>query len=327
MAKTAGQMSWSELTGGANTTYDENGIPITSSPSSAGNLTGSAYDYSSTYGGKPNTADPTASAASAISGTTGNLSSLYDLASSGNEFNANQAVGQQDILTPGYSGNMDKWASDISDLLAGKVSSGTVNTLTQQAAERGVSTGLSGSLNNESSLLRSLGLTSEGQQQQGATQFASMINASPKASAFDYTPYLTTGADVTGAQNQANTIASAAVPSTAAAAATDAVKTGITTGSNAAGSTPSTSTGTNSSIASLLSSILGTTPTTSVTGGGSAATNPASSNQSFEDWYKSVYGTGALNAGDLSGETGATAPANTDYYGNGGMDVSGYNES
>ncbi len=313
-------MSWSELTGGANTTYDENGIPITSSPSSAGNLTGSAYDYSSTYGGKPNTADPTASAASAISGTTGNLSSLYDLASSGNEFNANQAVSQQNILSPGYSSMMDQWASDISDLLAGKTSSGTKNEIWQTKAELGVGSGTTGSQRDWSNLLAAIGSSAEQQQKEGASQATAYVNASPKASAFDYTPYLTTGADVTGAQNQANTIASAAVPSTAAAAATDAVKTGITTGSNAAGSTPSTSTGTNSSIASLLSSILGTTPTTSVTGGGSAATNPASSNQSFEDWYKSVYGSGAYGSfGDTVATDGGASGG--DYYSG---DVAGY---
>jgi len=295
MAKTAGQMSWSELTGGGNTTYDENGNPISSGVTSPGSVTGSAYDYDSTYGGKPNTADPATSAATAISDTTGNLSSLYDLADSANQFNANQAVSQQNTLTPGYSGNMDKWASDISDLLSGKVSSGTINTITQQAAERGVSSGIGGSAANESSLLRALGLTSEGQQQQGATQFASMINSSPKANAFDYSGYLTNANDVGTAQNQANTIASAANPATAGKAAIDAATSGVNTGSAAAGSAPTTtSTGTNSSIAQLLSSILGTGATSTTSGGNSATTaNPATSNQSFEDWYNSVYGAGS----------------------------------
>jgi hypothetical protein len=310
-----------------NTTYDSKGNAITSSPTTSGNLTGTAYDYSAASGGKPTTADPTASAASAITGTTSNLGSLYGLADSANTFSANQAVNQQNILTPGYSGNMDKWASDISDLLSGKVSSGTVNTISQNAAERGVSTGLTGSLANESALLRSLGLTSEQQQATGASQLASMVNTSPKASAFDLTPYLTTGADVTGAQNQANTIASAANPAAASAAAVDAAKTGVAAGQSAAGSTPSTS-GTQSSIASLLSSILGTGGAATPTGGGSAAANPVSSNQSFEDWYKSVYGNNAYgNFGDAvaTDETGAAATDTGSSYDNtNAFDASAY---
>lgn len=289
--------------------YDNSsGSTLVSSPTTAGSLSGSAYDWTAANGGKPNTADPTASAASAITGTTSNLSSLYGLADSANTFSANQAVKTQNTLTPGYTGNMDKWASDISDLLSGKVSSGTTNTIAQQAAERGVSSGISGSQTNESSLLRTLGLTSEQQQATGASQLSAMINASPKSTAFDLTPYLTTGADVTGAQNQANTIASAATPSAASEAQLAAAKSGVATGSGAAGTTPSTSS-TTSSIASLLSSILGTgtgggagaTPT----GGGVASAAPAA-NQSFEDWYKSVYGSDAYGQ---YGDTVATNPA------------------
>ena len=289
--------------------YSSDGSTLVSSPTTSGSLTGSAYDWTSAYGGKPNTADPGTSAATAITDTTSNLSSLYGLADSVNTFNANQAVSQQNILTPGYSGNMDKWASDISDLLAGKVSSGTTNTIAQQAAERGVSSGISGSQTNESSLLRALGLTSESLQATGASQLASMIGSSPKAATFDLTPYETTAADVTTAQNTANTIAAAADPAAAAAAKLAAAKAGVAAGNNAAGTTPSSGGGTSgtSSIASLLSSILGTgtgSGGASASGGGTASSGPAA-NQSFEDWYKSVYGS---NAYGQYGDAVATDP-------------------
>lgn len=286
------------------------GSSSTSLGGGTGNLTGSMYDYSSTYGGKYNTPAPGSSSATAIGNTLGNLQSIETLASHANTSAANQAVANQNILTPGYSGNMDKWSQDINNLLSGKVSSGTINTISQQAAERGISSGIAGSQNNESALLRALGLTSEGLQATGASQLSSMVNTSPKVAAFDITPYLTTGNDVQSAQLAANQVAAAADPASAASAAINAAKTGVTTGQAAAGTAPSTA-GTGSSIASLLSSILGTGSGGGGLGGtivgNSLATGTGasgSSGQSFQDWYNSTYGNGGetRSANDYTGQ-------------------------
>ncbi len=264
------------------------GNQTTTGGGGTGNLTGSAYDWSNIYGGKANVQDPTTSAASAITGSSGNLASLYDLGSSLNQYQTSQALASAEAATPGYTANMDKWASDISDLLAGKVSTRTKNTLAQAGAERGISTGTAGSQSNDSAWLQALGLTSEAQQKTGASELASMIGLAPKVNLFDYNNYLTNPSDVAGAQYAANTITSAATPSAAGAAAKDAVTSGISTGQAAAGTAPGAS---NQSIGSLLASILGT-------GGGSgsggvtgqAAGTVGQNNLSFEDWYKQVYG-------------------------------------
>jgi len=274
-----------------------------------GNLTGSAYDYSSTYGGKANVPDPSASAASAISGSSGNLASLYSLGSSLNQYQTGQATAAQEALTPGYTANMDKWASDISDLLAGKVSSGTINTISQQAAERGISSGIAGSQANQSDLLRALGLTSQGLQATGATQLQQMIAASPKVNLFDYKSYLTSPGDVQSAQYAANTIGSAADPATAAQAAQNAALSGVSSGLSAAGSSPGVSGGSSgSSIASLLSSILGGGSAAGVgvgsLFGNSGALGGGNSNMNFNDWYNQVYGAGGAtpSASDYTGD-------------------------
>ncbi len=293
-----------------------------------GNLTGSAYDYSDTYGGKANVPDPTSSAASAISGSKGNLASLYDLGSSLNAYQTQQANAAQESLTPGYTANMDKWSSDIADLLAGKVSSGTTNTISQAAAERGISSGIQGSQANQSDLLRALGLTSEGLQAQGATQLTQQIAASPKVNLFDYNSYLTSPGDVQSAQYAANTIGSAAVPATAAQAAQNAVTQGISTGQSAAGSAPAGSGG-NQSIASLLQSILGT-------GGGSGGFNVANAfggsgaggsgnaNLSFDDWYNQVYGGGTGGSANPEVTPQASESGVQGGYGDNSFDASAY---
>lgn len=268
-----------------------------------GNLVGSVYDYSTSYGGKPNVPSTTTTAADSIAGNISNLGSLYNLADSQNTFSANQAVKTQNELTPGYSGNMEKWSADIADLLSGKVSSGTITTLEQTAAERGIGSGIGGSQANESSLLRALGLTAEGQQQTGAAQLSAQIAASPKVSAFDMTPYLTSAADAQSAQYAANTIASAAVPASAASAAMGAAKSGVSTGINAAGTSPA-ATKTTNSIGDLLNSILGTGSGVGGVPGTSGGVAGDNASLSFDDWYKQVYGESGANSStqDYSGD-------------------------
>lgn len=217
------------------------------SPSTATNLTGTAYDVP----------DPTASATTAIAGTNTNLGSLYNLAGQVNQQNTQQTAATANADIPGYTANMNQWASDISDLLAGKISSGTKYNLAQSAAERGISTGTGGSQSNNSAWLRALGLTEEGLKQQGGTELSSMIGSAIKSPTMDVSQYFTTPSDVQSAQYAADVIAS---NQTTANRNLTAAQYGLNTGTSMAGSTAQAGGGggSTSSISQLLSQILGT---------------------------------------------------------------------
>jgi hypothetical protein len=290
------------------TTQSQYGGSSTGGTGSSGTLTGSAYGYTDAYGGKPDTSSPSSTAASAISGTTSNLSSLYGLASSVNQFNTQQALQSEEATTPGYAGNMSKWASDISSLLSGQVSSDTKYQLQEAAAERGVSTGTSGSQASNSSYLRALGLTSLGLEQTGASQLASMLGSSVKTSNMDLSPYMTTASDQQNAQQYANTVASTASPAASAAASTAAAKSGLSTGASLAGGNQGG--GGTSSIASLLSSILGTGGAGTITGSGTGTSGITSA-------LNSILGTdtGGATATTDTGSGYNDVATNPDYYG------------
>ncbi len=283
-----------------------------------GNLSGSVYDYSTSYGGKYNIPDPSASTAAAISGTTGNLGSLYNLSSSYDTAAAQQAVDTQNVLTPGYSSNMAQWSQNISDLLSGKISGGTVNQMAQSAAELGISSGLSGSQANNSSLLRALGLESESLQSQGATQLAAQKAASPVSQVFDLSQYLTTPSSQQAAQLAANQVGAAAVPASAASAARSNAAAGVTSGLNSAGVAPA-STGGGSSIASLLSSILGTG-----VGGGTAG--GTISGNSLSDVLASITGIGSTGAASNAGQSQSYEDFLNLYGDTGGTGETGYSD-
>jgi hypothetical protein len=291
---------------------------ITGGSGSSGTLTGTGYGYD-----KPDTADPSSSAAAAISGTSSNLASLYNLSSSFNTASAQQAVDTQNILTPGYSGNMSKWASDISDLLSGKVSDSTKYSLQQAAAERGISTGTSGSQSSDSAYLRALGLTSEGLQQTGASELASMIGSSAKGSTLDMSQYLTSASDQQSAQQYANTIAASPSSTATSANAENAAQAGVAAGTKLAGTTPSTAStgGSGSSIASLLSSILGNNSGSGGYGGGGSIVGGSNTGNTIQDIVNSITGTGTTNTDQGATGYSDVAANPNDYYDN---SASGY---
>ena len=82
------------------------------------------------------------------------------------------ALGSQ---IPGLTGLNTDISSLLGTELSGGVSPSTMNLLQNKAATLGVTSGMPGSGFQNSDLLESLGLTSEGQQQAGVNNYASLI--------------------------------------------------------------------------------------------------------------------------------------------------------
>jgi len=185
-------------------------------------MTGSTYDWSAPYGGKPAVPDPGASARSAIGSNIGNLGQLYQLGGDVNAFQQEQLLGQYGQAIPGYENLVGKAASNVGSQLAGNIPSDVVNQIVQSAAERGVYTGNIGSPNANAALLRAMGLTSLGMQQSGQAGLISLTGAAPIAAPFDISRMFINPSDVQEAQMAANMYASAPIPARAAGAAAGA---------------------------------------------------------------------------------------------------------
>jgi hypothetical protein len=190
--------------------------------------------YSPTYGGIPTVPGPTATAQSALAGNIGNLGSIYGLAGGLNQFQQQQAgLGLRTNL-PGYESMITKSSGNISDLLAGQIPADVISQINQGAAERGVATGAQpGSPNFMAALLRSLGLTSLGLQQQGESELTAAIGRTPTAPLIDPTAFLVSPDQEQQAAAAQSLYASAPVPSLAAAANQAAAKQGLAQGLSA----------------------------------------------------------------------------------------------
>ena len=135
------------------------------------------YDWTAAYGGKPIVPDPTATAGSAISGNIANLPGITRLGTGVNAFNVGQMNTALGGLISGYPGLEAAQSGAISSQLAGNLSPGTIAMLAQGAAERGIGGGMTTSSPNvEAAYLRALGLTSEGQVQQGMQNLGSLTS-------------------------------------------------------------------------------------------------------------------------------------------------------
>ena len=88
----------------------------------------------------------------AVPGTISQPTSIYD---------------QLQANVPNYSTMTNAATGDIGGQLSGQISPSTMNLLQNKAASMGVSSGMPGSGISQNNFLESLGLTSEGLQQQG----------------------------------------------------------------------------------------------------------------------------------------------------------------
>ncbi len=94
---------------------------------------------------------------------------------------------------PGATGLETASSGNIASELAGQPSASTIRLLQQQAAERGVATGVGGdSPNATAAYLQALGLTSEQLQETGQRDLSAALGRNPAAPIFDPTSQLMT---------------------------------------------------------------------------------------------------------------------------------------
>lgn len=164
------------------------------------------------WGMVPQVPDPLSTANLAITGDIANLPSLTDLAGQVNQFNTGQAIAPYIANLPGYQSMVGQSSQNIGSLLRGEIPSDVMSLLAQQAAERGINTGLAGSPNANAAALRALGLTSLGLQQQGEGELTSAIGRTPVPQLFNVAQFLTTPGEEQAAQMAANIYAAAPDP-------------------------------------------------------------------------------------------------------------------
>ena len=198
--------------------------------STTGGLPGVAPQSGTGLGLVPNVPDPTQTQQQAIQGNIGNLGSLYGLTNSLNTEVAGQAALPYQLNLPNYNQMTQDSSQNILAQLQGQVPQDVSNQLQQLAAERGISTGSIGSPNSNTALLRSLGLTSIGQQQQGEANLTSAIARTPTGQQFNPQNFLVTPSQQQEAQYMQSLYNAAPSPSAVASAGLGAARSGITAG-------------------------------------------------------------------------------------------------
>ena len=196
--------------------------------SSGGILGGSAYDYSSAYGGKPQVPSPATSAAAATAGNLGNVQSLINLGAAVNPATAAQYYGN----IPNYGGLNQQSSANIGSMLRGEVPQDVVNQIAQRAAERGVITGQT----SPASYLQALGLNSLQMQQQGEALLGQSVARNTRAPFYAPASGFVSPDAQQSAQMAANMYQAAPVPSAAQGNALRAAQSGLNTGYRAAAS-------------------------------------------------------------------------------------------
>lgn len=176
-------------------------------------VSGSTSNYDPRFGGIPGVPDPAVAAGGAITGNLGNFDDLTKLTGKTNDLNFSQYTGR----LPGYSDMSAQSSANTQAQLRGELPSDVVNLIGQQAAERGVGGGVAGSQFSNADYLRSLGLTSLGQQEKGEASFTGAMDRLKGIPMFDPSSMFTKPSDVYDAGLQSSIFKSAPVPSAAAA--------------------------------------------------------------------------------------------------------------
>lgn len=172
--------------------------------------------YNPAYGGVPTMPNPTATASTAVGGNIGNLPQLETLAGGTNQFNQGQLLGQYNMAIPNYAALTQTASGNAMSELQGNVPQDVIDLLTQQAAERGITTGMPASGNANAAYLRALGLTSLGQQQAGMANLHQLTADAPVAPLFNPASMFVTPEQQQEAQYMATLLASAPQPAAAA---------------------------------------------------------------------------------------------------------------
>jgi hypothetical protein len=205
------------------------GRPTTTAPGSSSSLPGQTYSgafgnalnyipgvgglLSSLYGSKPATENPGSSASQAINENIGNFGATSQLTLGNDAISGAGAALPFQMNLPDYDSMLTQASTNTGQELSGQVPQDVQNLLSQQASERGISTGQApGSPNTEAAYLQALGLTSMGQQQQGQSNLSQLIGETPTGAGFNPSSMQVTPAEQQAADQQANTVAAAPDP-------------------------------------------------------------------------------------------------------------------
>ena len=189
---------------------------------------------SAAYGSIPTIPSPTATAGQSIAGNTGNLGSLYGLATGTGQASGAGAAAQYNTLLPGLSGLESQASGDITQELSGQLPQDVMNQIEQSAAERGIATGSPGSDNSNAAMLKALGLTSLGMEQTGQQALGQLIGETPTGPAFNPATQQPTAGDQQSAAGANAIYQSAPNPTAAAKANLAATGAGLAGGMGAA---------------------------------------------------------------------------------------------
>lgn len=181
-------------------------------PGGVTNLPGTGT-YNPAFGGIPGVPDPISTTGTTIAGNLANFGDLEALTGKTNKLIFDQYAGR----LPGYSDLASASSANILSNLRGELPQDVVNLLGQQAAERGVGSGVSGSQFSNADYLRSLGLTSLGLKEKGEAGLTGATDRLKGIPSFDPSTMFTKPEDVYGAYLQSNIFKAAPDPATAAA--------------------------------------------------------------------------------------------------------------
>src|SRR6185369_2163578 len=211
---------------------DASGAPSSAPTATPGNIQGApGQPGQGAFGKVPQVPDPFNTQKGAIGGNMGNLGSLYGLGNSLNTEIAHEAALPYQLNLPNYCAMTGQASNNILSLLKGQVPPDVLAQIGQMAAERGVATGSIGSPNSNAALLRALGQTSLGLQQQGETELTGAINRTPTGKQFDPTSFLVNPSQYQDSRYLANVLSSAPDPSAAGLAGLNAALSGLGAGS------------------------------------------------------------------------------------------------
>lgn len=194
--------------------------------------------YDPAYGGIPQVSTPGSSQAASITANLGNLASIFNLGGGINQYGAQQAAGQYEANLPGYEQMQQQSSQNILSDLSGAVSPDVQNLLSQTAAERGASSGITGSPNSNAALLRALGITSDALKARGQTELTGAIQRTPTSPLFNVASMMVSPSDQQAAQMYANLLAAAPNPAAAANQAMQNALAAIRAGQGAGGPGP-----------------------------------------------------------------------------------------
>lgn len=177
----------------------------------SGNLTGAAPTTGAgPFGAVPQVPDPNVALKEATAGNIANLPDLTKLGAGLTDYSLDQI--RKQYTAAGMDPLMAKYTGNIGQELAGQVPQDVLTQLTNYGAERGITTGLSGSPNANAAVMRALGLTSLGLMGQGGKDLSTYAGIFPKTQPADISKMLVSGAEQEQLKLLANYLSAAPDP-------------------------------------------------------------------------------------------------------------------